>query len=94
MRIDQAILAIWCSTDFEQSVHSTISVLEGFHEYQANGYDYRLPDILAMTVAAREFVLQHRLFRSDRTGEIIQPQFLRLSFPSRWKYDILRALHS
>src|SRR5688500_18333439 len=27
-----------------------------------------------------------------RTGEIINPVFLRLSFPPRWHYDILRAL--
>ena len=35
--------------------------------------------------------LQHRLFRSDRIGEIISPRLL-LSYPSRWFYDILRAL--
>ena len=34
----------------------------------------------------------HRLFRSDHTGEAISDQFLRLSYPSRWRYDILRAL--
>jgi hypothetical protein len=31
-------------------------------------------------------------FRSHRTGEIINPAFLRFSFPPRWHYDILRAL--
>jgi hypothetical protein len=40
----------------------------------------------------REFLLVHRLFRSDRTGEIIKPAFTRFSFPPRWHYDILRAL--
>jgi len=34
----------------------------------------------------------HRLFRSDRTGEIIKPVFTRFAFPPRWHYDILRAL--
>ncbi|MGD8552106.1 MAG: hypothetical protein PVG02_00465, partial [Anaerolineales bacterium] len=29
---------------------------------------------------------------SDHTGEIIHKNFLRLSFPGRWYYDILRAL--
>ena len=33
----------------------------------------------------------HRLFRSDRTGKIIAPIFLRLSFPPRWHYDLLKA---
>jgi hypothetical protein len=40
----------------------------------------------------REFLLVHRLFRSHRSGEIIDPMFLRFSFPPRWHYDILRAL--
>ena len=40
----------------------------------------------------REFLLVHRLFRSDRTGDIIKPVFTRFAFPPRWHYDILRAL--
>ena len=36
--------------------------------------------------------MQHNLFRSDRTGEIIDKRMLMLSYPSRWRYDILRAL--
>jgi hypothetical protein len=74
------------------SLHSTISVLEGFLEYQKNGYRYRLDEIHAAEDMAREFILQHRLFRSDKTGEIIDKKMLMLSYPSRWKYDILRAL--
>jgi hypothetical protein len=41
---------------------------------------------------AHEFLLQHHLFRSDRTGEIINPDMLHIAYPKRWKYDILRAL--
>jgi hypothetical protein len=33
-----------------------------------------------------------RLYISDRTDEIINKNFLKLPYPSRWKYDILRAL--
>lgn len=74
------------------SLHSTISVLEGIGEYLANGYAYRTAELDAIARQAQEFILLHRLFRSDRTGEIIHPRFLRLSYPSRWFYDILRAL--
>jgi hypothetical protein len=74
------------------SLHSTISVLEGIHEYLSHGYAYRAAELDAVARQAREFVLQHRLFRSDRTGAIINPSFLMLSYPSRWFYDILRAL--
>jgi len=40
----------------------------------------------------REFLLCHKLFRSHRTGEIVDPKITRLSFPPRWRYDIMRAL--
>ena len=74
------------------SLHTTLSVLEGIHEYKVNGYTYRLAELQTIAHQSREFILQHRLFRSDHTGAIIKPQFLVLSFPSRWYYDILRAL--
>lgn len=74
------------------SLHTTISVLEGIWEYKTRGYTYRLAKLEEMAAAAREFILQHQLFLSDRTGEIIDKRFLMLSFPSRWRYDILRAL--
>lgn len=74
------------------SLHSTISILEGIHEYFANGYSYRAAEFECIAQQAQEFILQHRLFRSDKTGEVILPKFLMLSYPSRWFYDILRAL--
>ncbi|GAB4424854.1 MAG: hypothetical protein Kow002_14370 [Anaerolineales bacterium] len=74
------------------SLHTTISVLEGIHEYCTNGYSYHCIELERIAAEAREFILQHRLFLSDRTGKIIDKRFLMLSYPSRWKYDILRAL--
>ncbi len=74
------------------SMHSTISVLEGIMEYERRGYRYRLDELAHQAALGREFLLQHELFRSDRTGEVIDKRMLMLSFPSRWYYDILRAL--
>ena len=74
------------------SLHSTISVLEGILEYKKNGYGYGLAELVEAVDKSREFLLQHRLFRSHRTGNIIDKKMLMLSYPSRWKYDILRAL--
>ena len=74
------------------SLHTTISILEGIQEYVANGYNYRRPELDRMAAEAREFILQHRLCLSDRTGKVIDKRFLMLSYPSRWRYDILRAL--
>ena len=73
------------------SVHTTISVLEGLRLYESQ----RRRKIRAVRAAqrrGREFLLLHRLFRSDRTGDIIKPIFIQFSFPPRWHYDILRAL--
>ena len=74
------------------SLHTTLSILEGIQEYAANGYVYRRIELDRMAAEAREFILQHRLYLSDRTGEVINKRFLMLSYPSRWFYDILRAL--
>ena len=75
------------------SLHTTISILEEILEYENNGYKYRIRDLTKAESASREFILQHKLFRSHRTGEIIDKKMLMLSYPSRWKYDILRALN-
>lgn len=73
------------------SVHTTINALEGLRDYRR----FRRRNIRAIQAAerrGREFLLAHRLFRSHRTGAVIKSDFLRLSFPPRWHYDILRAL--
>lgn len=74
------------------SVHSTLSVAEGIREYLDNGYSYRRRDLRSCERDAQEFLLHHKLFRSHRTGEIMDKRMLMLSFPSRWRYDVLRAL--
>ncbi|NOQ74920.1 MAG: hypothetical protein GQ574_23095 [Crocinitomix sp.] len=74
------------------SLHTTLSVLEGFYEFQKTESTYRAADIQAARKSAEEFILIHQLFISDRTGKIIYKGFLRMPYPCRWKYDILRAL--
>lgn len=74
------------------SLHSTLSVLEGITEYEFNGYTYRLDELKKAEQSSRKFILLHQLYLSDRTGEIIHKDFLKLSYPGRWKYDILKAL--
>ena len=74
------------------SLHSTLSVIEGINEYGRKGYAYRLSELRKAERESREFILRHRLFRSDHSGQVIDSRMLRLSYPSRWRYDILRAL--
>ncbi len=74
------------------SLHSTLSVLEGIHQYLLSGYKYRENELRKMKQSGEEFILLHQLFRSDKTGEVINKEFLKFRFPCRWHYDILRAL--
>jgi hypothetical protein len=74
------------------SLHTTLSILEGIEEYARDGYSYRVDELRAIARGAVEFILLHRLFLSDHTSEIIDPKFLRFTYPYRWKYTILRAL--
>jgi hypothetical protein len=72
------------------SFHTTICVLEGLLAYERAG-----GKSTAATKArkrAEEYLLERRIFRSLRTGEVIDERWLRFSFPTFWHYDILRGL--
>ena len=74
------------------SLHSTLLVCEGIREYSFHGYTYRSEELLSAEKKAQEFILCHKLFLSDRTGDIIRPDFLKICYPDRWHYNILHAL--
>ncbi len=74
------------------SLHTTISVIEGITEYQKNGYNYKYDELEKARQSSIEFILKHQLYISDRTGDIISKGFLKLAYPCRWHYDVLRAL--
>jgi hypothetical protein len=72
------------------SFATTINVLEGLLEYErATG---GTPESKAARRSGEEYLLERSLFRRRSTGEPADPNFLRLSHPNRWHYDILRAL--
>jgi hypothetical protein len=73
------------------SVHTTISVLEGLHLYESFR-QWKPRKTRAAQEQGREFLLEHHLFRSHRTGNVIKSEFTQFHFPPRWYYDILRAL--
>ena len=67
------------------SFHTTILVLEALAQIGDPQHD-------EAAAAGREFFLEHRLFRSHRTGEVSHPAYTKFSFPPRWHYDVLRGL--
>lgn len=73
------------------SMHTTINVLEGLRFYELLS-GARPREVRGAQGRGREFLLQHRIFRSHRTGRVIRAEFGRMAFPPRWHYDILRAL--
>jgi hypothetical protein len=72
------------------SFATTINVLEGLlaHERATGG---SAPSIAARRRGAA-YLLERRLLRRRSTGQIVKPAWLQFSFPTRWHYDVLRAL--
>jgi hypothetical protein len=72
------------------SYHSTICVLEGLLAYEhAVGF---APEVAAARRRAEAYLLDRGLFRRRSTGAVASPGFLELGFPTRYSYDVLRAL--
>ncbi len=78
------------SGDRHSSFHTTISALEALAEGRRRDADRSA--IRAAIARGGDFLLEHELYRSHRTGEVVDPAFVMLSFPPRWHYDILRGL--
>ena len=72
------------------SLETTISVLEGLIEFERAGGGS--PDVADARRRGEEYLLERRLFRRKSTGEVIDPSWLRFSFPTWYFYDVLRAL--
>lgn len=72
------------------SFATTINVLEGLlaHERATGGWS----ESIAARRWGEEYLLERRLLRRKSTGEIVNPRWLQFAFPTRWHYDVLRAL--
>jgi len=72
------------------SFHTTICVLEGLLDYERAGR--KSAAVTKARKRAESYLLERRMFRSLRTGEVINKRWLRFSFPTFWHYDVLRGL--
>src|SRR3954468_7683727 len=69
------------------SFDSTINVLEGLLAYE------RATGVAVLARASgEEYLLERGLFRRLSTGEPALARYLEFAHPSRWQYDVLRAL--
>ena len=72
------------------SFHTTICVLEGLLEYDRAGR--KSAAVTRGRERGEEYLLERGMFRSLRTGEVIEKRWLRFSYPPFWHYDVLRGL--
>ena len=72
------------------SFHTTICVLEGLLDYERAGR--KSEAVRKARKRAEKYLLERRMFRSLRTGEVIDERWLRFSYPTFWHYDVLRGL--
>jgi hypothetical protein len=71
------------------SFGESLATLWGLIRYQQATGDSKVAKAIDK---ASEFFLVHRLMRSEKTGKIIKPEWLKLHYPLYWHYDILQAL--
>jgi hypothetical protein len=72
------------------SFHTTICVLEGLLEYERAGR--KSAAVTRARKRAENYLIERSMFRSLRSGEVIDKRWLRFSFPPLWHYDVLRGL--
>jgi hypothetical protein len=72
------------------SFHTTICVLEALLEYELAGG--RSAAVTEARLRGQEYLLERRLLRRRTTGEVVDPAWMRFSFPTWWHYDVLRGL--
>jgi hypothetical protein len=73
------------------SFHTTFNVLEGLRAAVTAGV-IEQSQFEAAEARALEFMLAHRLYKSDKTGAVIHESMTQLTFPSYWHYTVLRGL--
>lgn len=75
------------------SFHTTISVLEGLWEYEKRFPKSNLIQLVQQKqLEGIEFLLQHHLYQSSTTGKTVDGRMIKLTFPPRWHFDIIRCL--
>ncbi len=71
------------------SFYESLATLWGLIEYSKTTGN---ADASSAAERAAELFLQHQLFRSTTSGEVINQEWLKLHYPLYWHYDILQAL--
>jgi hypothetical protein len=79
----------WHEKVFHSSFMSTIEPLWAFSELPPQNWPKGGREAVER---ACEFMLIHRLYKSDKTGKVIQEEWTKLHFPLFYFYDVLHGL--
>ena len=98
--VDVLLRAQWpdggwnCRSDLDarhSSFHESLAPIWGLVEYHRATRDR---GALAAAMRTGELLLEHRLFRSSRTGKVIDPEWLNIHWPHYWHYDYFNGLRT
>ncbi len=85
-----------CATRYEStdnsSINTTLSVLEAYRDYEKYGYTKHLKIIHDQLKSGQDYLLKRQLMFRLKNGDLIISYIKDFHFPTRWKYDVLRAL--
>jgi hypothetical protein len=73
------------------SFHETLAPIWGLVEYHRATGDR---DSFEGARRAAELLLEHHLFRSRRSGKVIDAEWLNIHWPHYWHYDFLQGLRA
>jgi len=71
------------------SFASTLDVIDALLSWE--GHTGGSEEVRRARRNGEEYLLRRNLFRSLRTGEVVNPQWTSFSYPPRWHYDLLKA---
>ncbi len=74
------------------SVHTTLTVLEGLSALGQSDNDHDHERRIKIEREAQAFLLQKHLMRRERDNALMFSYIDKFHYPTRWKYDVLRAL--
>jgi len=77
------------ATGYRSSFNESLAPMWGLHEYAAATGATWAAEAASRTA---ELFLEHRLFRSLRTGEVVHEKWLVAHYPPYWHYDVPQAL--
>jgi hypothetical protein len=72
------------------SFHTTICVLEGLLEYEK--LQGATTELTRAQLRGQDYLLARRMHKSLTSGQVIDGDWTRFSFPTTWHYDVLRGL--